>query len=215
VRFRAVAALFLLHAVSSCKTDARPATIQRRPGEIEFTATVHASAFAHDFFMPAYHAVVGTGGRMRHAALLQADVADRDVLEALESVGAKPGDNLPMSAWDDRRDPRSRAPDLAVAGTPIEALLRLPGRQDPVPLARVLEDSGGRGLDLRFGGNAANIPRWRSGCIVCLYSCPGGKVGNARYTVRDYVNDAARFRVRDGILPPDGSRVGVVLRPTR
>ena len=65
---------------------------------------------------------------------------------------------------------------------------------------------------MRFGGNAANIPKWKSGCIVCLYSCPGSKIGNARYTVRDYTKDVTRFRAKPDALPPDGTRVGVVLR---
>ena len=65
---------------------------------------------------------------------------------------------------------------------------------------------------MRFGGNAANIPKWKSGCIVCLYSCPGSKVGNARYTVRDYTKDTTRFRAKPGALPPDGTRISVVLR---
>lgn len=65
---------------------------------------------------------------------------------------------------------------------------------------------------MRFGGNRRNIPEWESGCIVCLYSCPGSKVGNARYTVRDYEDGVTRFRVRAGALPRDDTRVGVILR---
>ena len=104
------------------------------------------------------------------------------------------------------------APDAAVAGPDVEILLRLPGRAELVPLSSVLEDPGGRGIAMRFGGNRENSRRWMSGCIACLYSCPGSKVGNARYTVRDYVKDTTRFRVREGTLPPDGTRIGVVLR---
>ena len=65
---------------------------------------------------------------------------------------------------------------------------------------------------MRFGGHRANIPKWKSGCVVCLYSCPGSKVGNARYTVRDYARNATRFRAREGALPPDGTKVRVVFR---
>ena len=65
---------------------------------------------------------------------------------------------------------------------------------------------------MRFGGNAANIPKWKSGCIVCLYSCPGSKVGNARYTVRDYEKGVTRFRAKPGVLPADGTSIRVVLR---
>ena len=65
---------------------------------------------------------------------------------------------------------------------------------------------------MRFGGHRANVPEWHSGCVVCLYSCPGSKVGNATYTVRDWVEGTTRFRVRRGVLPPDGTPVTIVLR---
>jgi hypothetical protein len=188
--------------------------IVKRPREIEFTATVNTGPFDSGGTMPGYHAIVWKGGRMAHAGLLQAEVSDREVLEALESLGARPGDNLPMETWEERNDSKSRAPDTAVAGPGVEVLLRLPGRQDLLPLASALQDPAGRGVAMRFGGNAANIPKRESGCIVCLYSCPGSKVGNAKYTVRDYVKSVNRFCVRPGILPPDGTPIRVVLRLT-
>ena len=61
-------------------------------------------------------------------------------------------------------------------------------------------------------GNEAWQKEFHSGCIVCLYSCPGSKIGNARYTVRDYEKETTRFRVRPGALPPDSQRVIVILR---
>ena len=186
--------------------------VVRRPGEIEFSATVHAGAFNGSLMMRGYHAVVWKRGRAAHAALLEADVSDREVAAALEAIGARPGNNLPMETWDKRRDPDSSAPDKVIAGSPVEVLLRLPGRGELLPLSAILEDPAGRGVALRFGGNVSNIAEFRSGCIVCLYSCPGSKVGNARYTVRDYVKGVTRFRVRRGALPPDGTRVAVVLR---
>jgi len=208
------ATLFLLAA---CQRATPAPGIAVRPGEIEFPATVHAAAFDGAGEMAGYHAVVARGGRAAHAGLLEADVDDRAALDALERAGAKPAGNLPLAAWEDRRDPKSRAPATVIAGPPVEVLLRLPGRSDPIPLAEVVSDSGGRGLEMRFAGNAANIPKWRSGCIVCLYSCPGSKVGNARYTVRDFVSGTTRFRARRDVLPPDGTRIGVILRltPTR
>ena len=184
----------------------------RQPNEIEFAATVRAKAFDSGWFMPGYHAIVWKGGHASRAALLEADVSDRQVLAALQGLGGVPGNNLPMEAWEERKNPAHPAPDTVIVGTPVEVLLRLPSRQDLVPLASVLEDSGGRGLEMRFGGNEANIPIWKSGCIVCLYSCPGSKVGNARYTERDYAKGTTRFHVRPGALPPDGTSVRVVLR---
>ena len=207
VRSAAVGVLLL----AACRR-APGGTIAARPGEIEFPATVQAAAFDGSGDMAGYHAVVARGGHAAHAALLVADVSDRDVLAALERLGARPGGDLPFEAWTRRRDGKSRAPDAVAAGPRVEVLLRLPGRPLPVPLADVLEDPGGRGVEMRFPGNAGNIPKWESGCVVCLYSCPGAKVANARYTVRHFVAGATRFRARTEGLPPDGARVGVILR---
>lgn len=208
-----VIALGLLFGAAAFPADEKPGRVTvRRPNEVEFTAAVNAKPFDEGWLMPGYHAIVWKGGRAAHHALFQADVTDRQVLEALLSLGAKPGNNLSMEAWDERRNPHHRAPDTVIAGPPVAILLRLPGRKNLLPLASVLDDSAGRGLEMRFGGNEKNIPEWKSGCIVCLYSCPGSKVGNARYTVRDYARDVTRFRVRKGALPEDGTRIGVVFR---
>lgn len=198
-----------------CRGEQQGRIVVRAPDAIEFAAVLNAKSFDSGWTMPGYHAVVWKGGRMARAALLQAEVSDTEVLRALERLGAKPGNNLPMESWEERKDPKNPAPDRAIAGPGVEVLLRLPGRRDLVPLASVLQDSAGRGVAMRFGGNEANIPKWKSGCIVCLYSCPGSKVGNARYTVRDYAGSVTRFRVKPETLPPDGTRVGVVLRLSR
>jgi hypothetical protein len=213
-RKRFSAAFFGAILVSTaCRGQEAPGrVIVRRPNEIEFTATVNAKGFDSGWMMPGYHAIVWKGGRMAHAALLRADVTDRQIVAALEGLGARPGNNLPMEAWEERKNPKDPAPDTVIAGAAVEVLLGLPSRSDLIPLTAALEDREGRGLQMRFGGNAANIPKWKSGCIVCLYSCPGSKVGNARYTVRDYEKGVTRFRARTGVLPPDGTPIRVVLR---
>jgi hypothetical protein len=184
--------------------------------EIEFPATVSRKAFERELLgvgMPGYHLIVWKGGGAAAAALFRAEVTDVEVLDALEKLGARPGNALGMATWDDRRDASSKAPDQVIAGPPVDVLIRVPGRPAPLTLDQILEDPGGRGFDMRFGGHRANIPKWKSGCIVCLYSCPGSKVGNARYTVRDWEKGTTHFRVKKGApLPADGGRVGIVFR---
>jgi len=184
--------------------------------EIEFPATVSRKAFERELLgmgMPGYHLIVWKDGGAAVAALLRAEVTDVQVLDALERLGARPGDALGMATWDERKDPSSKAPDQVIEGPPVEVLVRVPGRPAPLTLPEILEDPGGRGFDMRFGGHRANIPKWKSGCVVCRYSCPGSKVGNARYTVRDWVKETTRFRVRkDAPLPADGGRVSVIFR---
>jgi hypothetical protein len=209
---RAAAVLLLLLDYPACRAKEAGRITVRRPNEIEFEATVHARPFDAGWMMPGYHAVVSKSGRMSHAALLRAEVTDTEILGALESLAGPARGNLPMAAWEKRNDPGNPEPDRFIEGPAVEILLRLPGKPGLVPLAAVLQDPGGRGLDMRLAGNRANIPKWMSGCVVCLYSCPGGKIGNARYTVRDWYRKRTRFRARPGALPPDGTPVGVVVR---
>jgi hypothetical protein len=203
-------------ALAAGSRPAPAGSIRAGDREIEFPATVSRKAFERELLgmgMPGYHLIVWKGGGAAAAALFRAEVADVEVLDALEKLGARPGNALGMATWDDRRNAASKAPDQVIAGPPVEVLIRVPGRPAPLTLDQILEDPGGRGFDMRFGGHRANIPKWKSGCIVCLYSCPGSKVGNARYTVRDWEKGTTRFRVRkDAPLPEDGKKVGVIFR---
>lgn len=182
-------------------------------GTISFPAAVTAGRFERRLLgMPGYHYIVWGDGRAAPAALFRAAVSDVQVLDALEALGARPGNALEMDTWERREDPDAKAPEKVIQGPEVEVLVRIPGRRELLSIDRILLDPGGRGFEMRFGGHRANIHKWHSGCIVCLYSCPGSKVGNARYTVRDYVRKATRFRVRPGVLPRDGTEVSILLR---
>ncbi|HWM94132.1 MAG TPA: YdjY domain-containing protein [Thermoanaerobaculia bacterium] len=191
-----------------------PGRIERVAADmISFPAVVTADRFERRLLgMPGYHYIVWSDGGAAPAALFQAAVSDVQVLEALQALGARPGNALGMETWERREDPDAKAPEEIIQGPVVEVLVRVPGRREPLTMDQILLDPGGRGFEMRFGGHRANIHHWHSGCVVCLYSCPGSKVGNARYTVRDYVKDPARFRVRPGVLPRDGTEVSILLR---
>jgi hypothetical protein len=210
-------AIALLAGVAAASAAApASAALRIAPREIEFQATVSRQAFGRELFgmgMPGYHLIVWKAGKTAPAALFRAAVTDVEVLDALEGLGARGGNALGMATWDERGDRSSQAPNQVIQGPPVEILVRVPGRSALVTLPEILADAGRRGFDMRFGGHRANIPKWMSGCIVCLYSCPGSKVGNARYTVHDWEMNKTRFRVRkDAPLPADGGQVGIVLR---
>ena len=178
---------------------------------IEFPATVQSSAFAQG--EPAgYHLVVWGGGHARDHALFVSSVDDAQVVDALESLGAVPGDALSIDTWEKRYDTDAAAPDRTIEGPRIKIELLVPGYERPLALNEILVDTGDRGVDMRFGGHRANIAAWHSGCVVCLYSCPGSKVGNAHYTVRDFVTGGPHYTVRSGVLPADGTEIAVRLR---
>lgn len=163
-------------------------------------------------FVPNYHLLVWYNGRAAGEALFATPAPDVKLIEALETIGGVAGNNLTMDAWNKRKEPDNPAPQNKIGGTPVEILVGWKGLEAPLPLAVLLDDPGGRGFDFHFGGNRALIPEWRSGCLVCLYSCPGAKVGNAAYTVRDYATGATKFRPRRERLPKNGSQVVIYFR---
>ena len=212
------AAVFVLFA-SSCsslpETGALDdAVIQEISAhEISFPAVINQDGFENGS-MPGYHAIVFKGGRSAASSLFIAGVTDVQVLDALESLGAKPGPTLSMETWDARDEPGNPAAETVIHGPPVEILVLAPGADTARPLSSLLMDDAGRGLQMRLGGNRQNISVWHSGCVACLYSCPGSKIGNAAYTVRDWVNGTTHFTVKPGSLPADGSRVEIILRLT-
>lgn len=213
-RSRLPAAAGVVVLALACGAAGAPGAVTRIGDDtVAVPAVVAAGRFEREVLgMPGYHLVVWEEGKAASAALFRARASDVQVLEALEALGARPGNALGMAVWEQRDDPQSAAPRQVIRGPAVEVLVRVPGRERPLALGDFLTDPGGRGFDMRFGGHRANIPHWHSGCLVCLYSCPGSKVGNARYTVRDYVDGATRFRVRPGVLPEDGTEVTLLFR---
>lgn len=142
---------------------------------------------------PSHHLIAWAGGGAGGKALLQTSVSDTAVLDALERLGGIPGDNLRAESWTARADPTNSAPDLHAIGALLElSVVLADGTRRP--LSDLLDDLDGHGFAWRLAGNRALIPRWRSGCVVCLQSCPGAKVANANATMRDHYRGQSRFR---------------------
>lgn len=161
-------------------------------GRVVVRATLHLEAFRAGE-PPGHHLVTWSDGRAGAKALLRTDAPDAAVLDALERLGGRPGDDLTAEAWTRRDDPDHPAPDARAGGSRLRLTVRLPDGSER-PIGALLEDVDDRGFEWRLAGNRALIPRWRSGCVVCLQSCPGAKVANAAATMRDLARGRARFR---------------------
>jgi hypothetical protein len=193
----------------------RPLLVDKENREVRVLAQMQARAFSDPSYgsMTGYHLVVYRGGASWRTALFVAYVDDADFHDALVSIGAVPGNNLSEAAWQERYNPDSTAPDQHIQGTPIEILACWPGIKKPIPITDLINDQGeGKGLHFRFGGNKSIIPVWKSGCIACLYSCPGGKVGNEAYTIRDYVKNTTRFTLKENLIPQKTTPAMLIFR---
>jgi hypothetical protein len=204
-------ALTILTAASCAAAPAKP-VVDRARGEVRIPAVVQPHAMERPFGVKGHHAIVWDGGRSKLWALFVSPVSDHDVRVALDSLGARRGENLTPATWNAREDPANPEPDKRVEGTKIEVLVEWNGKR--VPLAHLLaeEGSGSPRVDFRYGGNEAWQKEFHSGCIVCLYSCPGGAIGNHAHTIRDYVRDGVIYASRPERLPRAGSKVTIILK---
>ncbi len=183
----------------------------RSPHLLRFPATLQPGAFASGAGDDAqYHALVYAEGSAAGKALLTTPFPDLEAARTLRARGAQDGGGVPMSAWTLRRLPLVPQPNRRVQGSPVRMTVMWDGWEEPRELSSLLEDPGGRGLSLRFGGNEEQNHHWDSGCIVCLFSCPGGVVSNANYSIRDHVRGATSFSPASD-LPPDETEVTVTL----
>ncbi len=164
-----------------------------------------------------FHLLAWKEGTSGSKALVETPVDDRDFYEALLQIGAEPGNNLSWSSWAQRHLAGSPAPERKVEGSPLLLTLFWEGSSPGLPLHRAFRHKGEQDLFFRFGGNRRTESFWllwarRPGCLVCLYSCPVGKVSNAKLAIRDYMEQPERFWANTDVLPPDGTSVMLSFR---
>jgi len=194
-----------------CQNPREGLCVNREAGTVSFQATVQAEAFSQS--LPPdhqYHAVVNREGSAAGKALFVTDADDGELARTLREMGARDGGGVPMAAWDLRWVPLVSAPASRVAGTRVEVRVTWEGAQGSYELHELLEDSGGEGIEMRFGGNEEHDHHWNSGCILCLFSCPGGVISNAAYTIRDHQRSRTLFEAGHR-LPQDGTQVTITL----
>jgi hypothetical protein len=158
-----------------------------------------------------HHFIVFKNGRAAYNALVQSDADELEILNGLEELGAKAGNNLSVATWEKRADKTVSEPDRRVEGSLIDVTLSWE-ENTRLQAADIFYDRFGKGFQFRFGGHRELMNVWKSGCIVCLQSCPGGKISNANYTMREYENGTSKFDVKKSILPKDGSPVDIMLK---
>lgn len=209
---RTAAFAFTLFAAAACAAAPAKPIIDRARGEVRFPATVQPHAMDRPFGVKGHHAIVWNGGRSKLWALFVSPVSDHDVRLALDSLGAHRGENLTPATWNSREDPKSPEPDKRVEGTKIDVFVEWNGKR--LSLADVLAEEGSAAprIDFRYGGNEAWQKEFHSGCIVCLYSCPGGAIGNHAHTIRDSVRDGVIYASRPERLPRAGTKVTIILK---
>ena len=182
---------FILTGITAVSLSRDTLLIDKSKRRIDLGGIYHPARFNAGGGQHNHSFVTWEGGNAASNALFTTFLPDSEVYDALVSIGAVPGDNLTYYPWSEISNPRNPAPDRKALG-PSVAVEIFYGGKSYQPSA-FLHDENGKPFSFRFSGNKKFIPEMRTGCIVCLESCPGGKIGNATYTMRDLVKKAARF----------------------
>ncbi len=174
---------------------------------IDIGAVFHPRHFNQGGGLHNHHFITWEGGKAAPQALITTFAPDSTIHDALVSVGALPGNNLLADAWTQRLNAKSVEPDKRAEGDVLHITILYGGEEFPVE--KILKDLSGAEYDFRFAGNRNFIPIWKSGCVACLQSCPGSKIANRTYTMRDLARKKANFRAIEGLPFNDGDEIVV------
>jgi hypothetical protein len=172
--------------------------VDEKAKEIRLFAIVNGK-YLHQ---PTRHGVVFAEGKNGNKSVFKAYTNQNDFHDALIKAGAKPGNNLTMKT----------ATGKYVEGDVLDVFIIWDGADKEYRLDEVIQDSGGNGFQINFGGNATEARQKFTGCILCLDSCPVGITSNARYPHGAFASREVKFKGDKDILPPDGTSVTIVFR---
>ena len=145
-------------------------------------------------------------------SIMRSLVSEIDYYNALVELGAVPGNNIKPEDM----KARSSAEGKSTEGSKLTVFLTWEGSNGEIPLdnAVVSEVANGevRPLDLRYTGNLEFAKRSHPGCFICLDSCAAGISTNAAWPTGALNNREVSFHGNSKVLPPDGTRVNVIVR---
>ncbi len=151
------------------------------------------------------HGIVFKDGSNGHKSLFMAYATPKAFYEALKEAGGTPGENMTM----DNKE------TTLVTGSKLDISVNWQGAAKAYSFDEVIVDSNGKKLDMRFGGNLTAAEEKKTGCLVCLDSCPVGIVSNATYTYGAVEKRGeVKFKGNASVLPADNTLATVTFKIT-
>jgi hypothetical protein len=139
-------------------------------------------------------------------------ISPAELDKALIELGASPGNPLPRKTWTARHNPRRYEPELTADGSRVEISVAFRDSFYRIEDIIQLEEERAQPHRFRFGAGHVNHSTWKSGCAVCLLSCPAGIVGSQTVSVGDWIRHPNHHSVSPS-LPFDEDDI-VMLRFT-
>jgi len=149
-----------------------------------------------------HNCCVYENGEKKDEAVFQAYCTPEDFYDALIDIGSDPGTDL-------GDNPDSSA---VVNGSQLELTIRWEGSPKTYTLSELVEDSLGRGFEVRMGNSRERAIQTNMGCIFCYTSCHIGITSNAKYTIGDKLNKISQFKAKGDLLPADGTELILIFK---
>lgn len=178
-------------------TKDNPLKVDKAAGTVTFLAQVNGKYFLE----PTRHGAVFAEGGNGEKAIFRAFAHHEDFYNALIEIGAEAGNNVTL---DNMATTKVEGDSFDITVTDASG--------KTVPFDEAIVESNGTPVDIRFGGNLKNAQEKKTGCLICLDSCPVGITSNA-----NYVNGAVEktkevgFTGNKDVLPADGGYVAITL----
>ena len=151
-----------------------------------------------------HHGIVFEGGKYGDRAVLIGLSDEREVYQALIDIGAVAGNNLKLEEY--------TKVSKNVDGQQLDVFVTWDGLGKEIPFAEIIKSDDVRDMDIRFGGNFEAAKENRTGCILCLDSCPIAITSDAAYATAELDSKKIDKFIRDDVLPKDGEKVSVIFR---
>ncbi|WP_304332696.1 YdjY domain-containing protein [Brachyspira innocens] len=177
-----------------------PVVIDKDNKEVIIEATVNGKYFNTP---SRHHGIVFKGGKYGDRAVLVGLADEREFYQALKDIGCVEGTNLTME---------DMKLSKAVKGEPLDVFVTWEGLSKEIPFSDIIRSSEERIMIVRFGGNFEAAKANRTGCILCLDSCPIAITSDSSFTTAELENKEIDKYIREDVLPAYGSKVYVIFR---
>lgn len=180
---------------------AEPVIIDADKKEVIIEAIVNGKYFTNP---SRHHGIVFEGGKYGDRVVLIGLSDEREVYQALIDIGAVAGNNLKLEEY--------TKVSKNVDGQQLDVYVTWDGLGKEIPFAEIIKSDDVRDMDIRFGGNFDAAKENRTGCILCLDSCPIAITSDAAYATAELDSKKIDKFIRDDVLPKDGEKVSVIFR---
>ena len=180
---------------------AEPVIIDADKKEVIIEAIVNGKYFTNP---SRHHGIVFEGGKYGDRAVLIGLSDEREVYQALIDIGAVAGNNLKLEEY--------TKVSKNVDGQQLDVYVTWDGLGKEIPFAEIIKSDDVRDMDIRFGGNFDAAKENRTGCILCLDSCPIAITSDAAYATAELDSKKIDKFIIEDVLPKDGEKVSVIFR---